>query len=189
MKRRYCLLPLAICLLISCASFKDLPIQKGILITNGVTITAEDGSFSIKAGEPFIPPFQMGGFWWGTDRNVSRNLLHWPDSVIAKNGKTFNDLYGMALEAGAKKVLVQMPDFDKPLYGILALFTSVEMGASTPPPDFYSIQIPQQYAEAALNGKISVIYVSYVGDPQEHTKPKSWALWLSSAPFPPLPHQ
>jgi hypothetical protein len=36
-----------------------IAVEKGIIVTPGITITAEDGSFELVSGKPFTPPFQM----------------------------------------------------------------------------------------------------------------------------------
>ena len=83
----------------SIASYKPVPYGK--ITTDGVMITAEDGSFKLRSGEVWTPPFQNSGI------NASQS-----DMV---------NLYTSALKDGAKKVRVKVPYQSESLYGILAL--------------------------------------------------------------------
>ena len=92
--------------------------------------------------------------------------------------------YNKALNSGAQEVRVTVPYFTKTLYGILSL-GDVWSGSSSAGARSYRIEIPESYALAALDGKISVVYESiqddfYGGNNTDLT----WILWLSDQPFP-----
>lgn len=154
-------------------SYKSVPYGK--IVTSGVEITAEDGSFALSSGKVWTPPFQ-------------NNPLR---SVNAANANMVT-LYKAALAlGGAKKVRVKVPYQSEPLYGVL-LLSRVYPGSSSAVTRSYQISIPKSYVDAAQNGKVSVLYEYYdmggveasslIG-PKNGTAPKTWVLWLSDIPF------
>jgi len=173
----------------SCGSIGsiDKSVPYGKIITEGVEITAEDGSFTLRSNEVWTPPFQNDTE--GTGLNSAKT-----DMV---------GFYKDALEHGAKKVRVKVPYQTEPLYGVL-LLGKVYSGVSLAVTRSYQISIPVSYVEAAQNGKVSVLYEYYdvkkkspskilkyaalgaagalIKSPDENN-PKTWVLWLSDIPF------
>jgi len=161
--------------LTSCGSYVDpysvyKSVPFGKIITNGVEITAEDGTFVLRSGEVWTPPFQ--------------NLT--PGYGINTPNADMVNLYQAAFATGAKRVKVKVPYQDEPLYGVLMLSKIYPQGNSAVTRS-YQISIPESYVDAAQNGKISVLYEYYdTGDYDSNGNPivpKTWVLWLSDMPF------
>lgn len=145
-------------------------IPMGVIETEGVEITAEDGSFKLTSGEVWTPPYQnsTAGSNFNTDQI----------SVI--------ESYRWAHERGAKKVRVKTPYLDKELYGLL-LLSKVFEGCSGPATRSYQISVPRSYVQDALGGRISAVY-EYYGPCGPYAQlpafeGKTWVLWLSDIPF------
>jgi hypothetical protein len=137
----------------------------GKITTDGVEIIAEDGSFALRSGEVWTPPFQVpSGFY----------------ALNIKNADMIN-LYATALGLGARKVRVKVPYQSEPLYGVLALLP-VHSSSTSPVTRSYQISIPKSYVDAAQNGKVSVLY-EYYEVPNSEFMNKTWILWLSDIPF------
>lgn len=151
--------------LISCGVGKD-SIETGQIVTPGVEIRAVDGSFTLKSGERWEPPFE--------------SITDWDDQgEMYREGATGK--YDFALnDLRAKKVMVKTPYLEKELYGVLLL--NKAMGdCNSPVTRSYQISIPESYAKMALNGQVSVVYEYYsCGD---NPAIKTWILWLSDVPF------
>lgn len=166
---------LLICFLLnSCASYTSVPIQSitvssGVIASEGVEIIAQDGSFHLKSGEIWSPPFQNTTNGYGMHDSNAKMI----------------DYYPQALSMGARRVKVKTPYLNKDLYGIL-LLSKIYTGCSSAVTRSYQISIPNSYVEKALNGKISVLYEYYtacgslIGD---NPQGKTWVLWLSDVPF------
>ncbi|MFA7687717.1 MAG: hypothetical protein WCY25_07620 [Moheibacter sp.] len=174
--------------------YKSVPYGK--IVTDGVEITAEDGSFTLLPNEIWTPPFQNETSGYGINK---------PDADMV-------NLYKVALHSmGAKQVRVRVPYQSEPLYGVL-LLSKVHPESTAAVTRSYQISIPEGYVAAAQNGKISVLYEYYdmpktngtYGISQEsvssgligfstmtspsagfsiETSPKTWVLWLSDIPF------
>jgi hypothetical protein len=138
----------------------------GKLLTPGTSISAEDGSWTITAGQEFpLPPdlAQKPGATCetGVEPVGTRDFTAWEQN-------------------GAMRVRVQAPGLEQPLYGIYALCAvtreAFPMGA-------YEIQVPEQYVAEASAGSISVVYQ----ESSSHQHVYSWVIWLSRTPFPPAP--
>lgn len=161
---------LVLALVYGCAAQNGI-VKYGKISNQDITIVAEDGSFLLKAGESFEPPFQS--------KTSSSRELH--NSALDITG-----LYDVALEKlGAKKVKVQVgaPDGEitKEYYGVL-LFSKIYDDGYGPGTRSYLINIPELYLEAANGGKISVITELY-NRKKNRGNAKSWVLWISDLPF------
>jgi len=154
-------------LLFAGCAVQNKVITKAQLATPKITITAVDGSFSIKNGEVFKPSF--------SSKTSDFSLQNKNENVI--------DLYDVAIEKyGAKKVkvLVGEEDSSSEFQGIL-LFSNVFDDGFGPGSRSYQIKVPDMYIEAARGGKVSVVYETY---PRKAGKTgKGWVLWISDLPF------
>lgn len=147
-------------------------IPVGVIATEGVTITAQDGSFELTQGEMWNPPYQNDA----TGHNFNKEQTN----VL--------DAYKLAYYyMGAQKVRVKTPYIEKDLFGLL-LLAKVPYGCDDPTTRSYQISVPRNYVQDALGGRISVVYEYYgpcgpyyrnVDDFQG----KTWVLWLSDIPF------
>jgi len=148
-------------------------ISQGVIATDGVTIQAADGSFSLESRQSFHTPFQVDGYnlWVTTQEQRNR-----PADLT---GRALN-----ALEIGAVRVIVTTPYLDKPLFGVL-LLSKVPAKATGPGARSYYIQVPESYVREATGGRTSVVYervqIEGIGEGF------NWALWMSDVDFPPLP--
>lgn len=164
------------------AEFVGIP--NGEIATPGVTITAQDGSFTLKNGAEFAAPFHAN-LWARKDQSAGSLLFGAPK--VRQGSETFaastlrND-YEEAVKRGAKRIRVAYPGLEQPLYGILALNVA-PTGAYGPAARYYRIEVPQQYVEAARGGAVSVVYevMNYRGE--SSGSGYSWVLWLSDRPF------
>jgi len=140
----------------------------GKILTEGVVITAEDGSFELVSGEVFETPFAC---------NTAGMGMHSASADMASFAQT-------ALEyMDARRVRVTVPSLDEPLYGVLVL-SHIYRGSSGPATRSFQIQVPEQYVQAALGGRVSVVYERYKTSMEGNTfEPKSWVLWISDMPF------
>ena len=157
---------LALIFLSGCSSTNyTQPIKQGQIKDSSVVITAQDGSFKIQ-GE-FEAPFQS------TAHYHSMNI----------NGNKMIKGYFRALQYNAQHVRIKVPSQEKELYGVLVLddadSRAIGSGAKS-----YKIIIPKPYVDAAVGGKISVVYEYYhIQDDSifdvDDVKKYSWILWLS----------
>jgi hypothetical protein len=148
--------------------------------TPGVTITVstELGESVFVAGQTYST--------YSTPFSSSRSYylgLHAEDANVVS-------MYSVALNSmGARKIMISYPGRDKPLYGVL-LLCDIYPGSTGPASRSYQIQVPQQYVDAASNGRVSVVYEK-LNSPQNGKRDsggkiistKSWVLWLSDMPF------
>jgi hypothetical protein len=158
-------------ILTSCGTvnYQLTTVPLGVITTEGVEIKAEDGAFTLKYGENWVPPYQ-------NSTNIAG--LHYESAKMI-------EFYTSALNLGAKKVRVKVPYQSKELYGVL-LLSKIYNGCSSAVTRSYQISIPESYVDKALNGKISVLYEYYTNCgvmPLATTKGKTWVLWLSDVPF------
>ena len=156
-----------IALLSGCAHQpQHFTVKRGEVFTPGVKITAEDGSFTLKYGEPFKTPFHNGPYT--TD---SSELVY--------------DLQN-AVNDGAKLVRVTVPGLNEPLYGAL-MIPAIQEGAKGPATRSLGIDVPQKYVNAALGAKVSVVYevvtLEEAGEDYPEEIGYAWILWLSDSPF------
>jgi hypothetical protein len=149
--------------LAGCSTVNFVHPQYGVIQTPGVTITADDGSFVLRSGERFAPPFAMES--WTC-------FLDWGGPQL--------ELYPQALEGGARPVHVQHPALPEPLYGILQLCVVAE--DSGPATRSYQIEIPESYIFETDGGRHSVVYG--VAPSALSTTQAPWVVWLSRDPFP-----
>ena len=144
----------------------------GRIVTDGVVISDEKGEFELRSGETFQIPFAGPSAGVGM-HNQKADMVSY---------------YQIALDKmNAKRVRVKVPSLDEPLYGVL-LFSYIYPGGSGPAIRSCQIHVPDQYINAALGGRISVVYERYPIDPPkdangEYFDAKSWILWLSDMPF------
>src|SRR5690606_10203828 len=150
-------------LLVSCG-VKLTTVKFGKISTPDVTITAEDGTFVLKSGDNWNPPFYAMSEY---------NFLQVQQLEINKDITT---QYDFAIEElGAKKVRVKTPYSDKELYGVI-LFNKVAEKCKVPVTRSYQIVVPEDYVQQAMNGQVSVLYEYY--DCSGFSL-KTWVLWLS----------
>jgi hypothetical protein len=120
-----------------------IPVGKGIIVTPGITIAAEDGSFELVSGKPFTPPFQMKCY--GSEGIMSGITL-----------PTYYEAHKY-LTGGAKRVVVTQEGKDRPLYGMLVFCmvydTSYGLGATS-----YEIRIDSEKIEAPMAGGYSEVF-------------------------------
>jgi len=149
-----------------CSTTKyTIPISSGIVENPDIVITATDGSFKLS-GE-FQSPFQSSTHYHSL--NISGSKLI--------NG------YRRALQYGARHVRVKVPSIEKELYGVLVL-DKADKDAIGPAKASYKIIIPEAYVNAAIGGKISVVYEYYHINSDtlfdlSDVKKYSWLLWIS----------
>lgn len=137
-------------------------------LQRGVTIAAEDGSFTLNGGQTFSTPF---------------SAFIWNGSYYSKLFSTnLTSRFSTALQLGAKKVRVNVNGRD--LYGVL-LFSKVNQYAYGPGARSYLIKIPQGRVKEARHGNISVVYEKVKWQRGHYYKGQyySWILWLSATPF------
>lgn len=133
------------------------PVPGAVVATDGVTITAEDNSFRLTAGQPFTPPFSQGD-----------NCLLAPAS----------DNYGQAIATGARPVVIDLAN-GRRLYGLLSL-CGAPVTATDPATRSYRIQVPEDYIAATSGGRVSMVFEPFTsGAPSA----KAWILWLSETSF------
>lgn len=166
-------------LLITCLAVLTFSIHAqvstGRILTEGVTITAEDGSFTLSSEDEYWDvPFIC--------KNDLKIFAHYPQRPKLNEKLTNN--YERALKNGAKKVKVKVPGFENDFFGILAI-NDIPKGMLSCV-RVYQIRVPASYAQQALNGRTSVVYEYF------HPKCKNkdglvmtrpWVLWLSDVPF------
>ncbi|MDP8210417.1 MAG: hypothetical protein RAO94_00915 [Candidatus Stygibacter australis] len=187
-----------ICLLSGCADttrrypffekeFSTRNIMQGKLITPGCKIESISGDFVINSGEVFTSPFQCAC----VVVNRSTGIPIFLPTRVGK--KDIIERFDVALSNGARKVLVKVPGLSEKLYGVLWLGTVLNT-ATGPQTRSYQIEIPESYINAAIGGKVSVIYE--IADAHKVHEVKSendywiserehftWVLWISDVPF------
>lgn len=159
--------------------FHNKVIQNPLTIgTEGVVIEAEDGSFKWEYGKNY----DLNGLNFQTHEWFNSNSLNLKTDDFARLNKE-----------KAIKVRVITPNLDKPLYGLLEINSIYKPCLGTSPETrSYYIQVPKTYVEAALGGKVSVVYETYKCRRGYFDKGKSipkpmnissWVLWLSDRPL------
>lgn len=147
----------------------QISVERGIIATPDVTITAGDNSFTLVSGTEFQSPFQV-------------NLQKMPVDGRDTFEENLRELSSVYLRLGAKRVRVNAGG--KQLYGILSLNT-VPKGAYGPASRMYRIEIPQEYINAASGGRVSVVYekVDVRHSRRGTLAVSAWILWLSDQPI------
>ena len=104
------------------------------------------------------------------------------------------DRYDDFRELGAEPVKVHVPGRAEPLHGLLSLH-ELPQGAKGPGSRSLSIRIPPEYIQAALGGKVSVVYEPVQSEftmfkcwPAQAARCGAgphlgWVLWMSDRPF------
>ncbi len=165
MKRLVLLLPLlASCSIRNYQPDDFLLVPNAEVVTDGVVIEAEDGSFRLVAGQPMESPF------WTYDC---------PALPILEN-------HGLAKRLGAKPVKITHPSSPRPLHGLLALCPTVPE-AFPGLKQSYRIVVPAEKVQAAAAGGLS-----FVAQPSGYSQAyftgfmadlPTWILWISPAPL------
>lgn len=147
----------------------QIPVERGIIATPNVTITAEDNSFILVSGTEFRSPFQV-------------NLQKIPVDGRDTFEEHLRELSSVYLKLGAKRVKVDVGG--KQLYGVLSL-NMMPAGAYGPASRMYRIEIPQEYIDAASSARVSVVYekVDVRHSRRGTLTVSAWILWLSDAPI------
>jgi hypothetical protein len=151
------------------------------VLTEGVVIEAEDGSWDVGSGDPVRPPFGSNA----------------PGGAAPVASGALLEKYTDYVQAGARHVRVKVPGRNKPLYGVLALLPVFSTSTSSSARRTFRIDIPNSRIQEALGGQVSVIYEPYPyshktvaknenGDDElkdSQAEAPSWILWVSDAPF------
>lgn len=145
------------------------PIGQGIVTEYGLTIKAEDGSFTLSKGR-FEPPFTS---------SIATNYT--PDLAVVHSKSEVLYKYSEAMALGAKKVRVVHPASPEPLYGII-LFNPKAGQAKGPEARSYALRIPSYYVTNALGGNMSVVFESSPLRSSDY-RAYTWILWLSDVPL------
>ncbi|PJB13427.1 MAG: hypothetical protein CO119_01420 [Flavobacteriales bacterium CG_4_9_14_3_um_filter_40_17] len=158
--------------------YDKVPNKTLALGTKGLVIEATDGSFKWEYGKEYEVPTDYPFFNWYTS---SASL------ALSTNG------FDKVNETNAKKVIVNTPYRDEPMYGYLQISKIItECKDKSPETRSYYIQVPENYVNAAEGGKVSVMYESYrcisgyySNGNKGTTKHgySSWVLWLSDRPL------
>lgn len=134
------------------------PLDRAVILTEGIKIQSSDGSVMGESGEAFVPPF----------------------ASTCMGGKLTGDHYKQALANGARRVRIKSSNYTGKFYGVLALCrlppNVTGVGARR-----YGLIVPDDYLEATVGGQISVLY-EYVSS-TSHGEVYSWQLWLSREAF------
>lgn len=180
LSRRAALPVLGATLLAACSSppqdvtdrrLKTIPL--GYVADRNLTIRAVDGSFELKPGEQFSSPFQSD-VW-------SRYLPQLRNDRIVES-------FGVGLERGGRRVMVEVAGHDKPLYGVLVL-SQVFGAAEGPGTRSYQITVPADKIAAAYAGRTAVAFedVKWVqrwdSGRRLNNQWRTWILWLSMTPL------
>ncbi len=139
-------------------------IRTGRVITPGVTLRAEDGSFVLTAGRPFRAPF------WAKD------CVAW----------AVHDNWRIALKWGARRVRVTVPGRATPLYGVLSL-CEVHPKKAGPAARSFDLKVPAGAVALTATGQtVVVVKESDYGRRfrEGFQRFDIWQLWLSRHPFP-----
>lgn len=136
--RRMAVVGVALGLSAGCASVR--PVPWGLIETPKVEIRALDGSFTLRSGQKFAPPFTANC------HDVKPERF---DPLVAA--------YDYAQENGARRVIVRVPWRRKPLRGILWL-CGVRETAYGPGARSYRIMIGRNHVEATSAHRVSAIF-------------------------------
>lgn len=145
--------------------FHQVPV--GEITTPGITIKAEDNSFTLVSGREFTTPF------------------HAKRCGQAYTGRDLTEAFPDFIDIGAKRVIVKNPYTKKPLYGVMvfcSLVDNIFNDTYGPGTRSYEVIVPQKNIEQAKGHKISVVYETV---PERGGKYEwlSWVLWLSEKDF------
>lgn len=157
--KKLILIMLGVMFLSGCISFSK--IKTGTLKTTGITIKADDGSFTVKPNETFTVP---------SATDVCGN----------------NYVFGYDIESlkdGAAKVKIHFDDGSPFLFGKM-LFCHRATGNSTiayTTADHHIVQIPTKFIERARQGLNTKVYQK-INNTEGNTG-YGWVLWLSNKPF------
>lgn len=134
-------------------------IKTGVVITPDLTITAEDGSYSLTSGMKFTTPHE-GGIG-ASPSNIRPNYT---GQLFDHDGKNVRLSIGSEL-----------------LYGALVFYSANNrVGCDGIAMQSHSIKVTQSAIDEALDGHTAFQYGSYVCDNKEVV---SWALWFSDKPL------
>jgi hypothetical protein len=170
------------------AARKEVPV--GEVAPEGPTIKAADGSFVLRPGESFEPPFvsdfrifivEMDG-----EKTYYRNQYGEGGlDFTSYQSETLSQLASEGLQFGGRRVLIEDPSLEKPLYGVLVLSDLFGTAKDSPATRSYYIQIPKQKMKQARGGRASVVYEYYTAASQlgGEWRAASWILWMSDVPF------
>ena len=163
------LLPLLALCLAACSSqkpFKWTAVERGEVMTPGVVIQAADGSFTLRAGQPFVPPMPA---------------TNCPTSPAPRNWDT--------VKANATKVIVHHPAASAPVHGLL-VFCSVPPN-NEPQGQLHTLKISEDRLPQTATME-SVVWddVAYdweyrddAGDMSQVSSWPTWILWMSQQPL------
>jgi len=134
--------------------------REAYVSTPDVRISEPGGGIELTSGETVTPPFYL-------------------DVWELEGDEDLPELYSDWLSAGARRVLVEYPNYKKSFFGVLS-FHALPASAKGPATRSFSIKLPADEVEKATDGRINVIYeVAQSGDERY----VAWALWLSDRPI------
>ena len=149
------------------------------LMNDDVVISSEDGSWSFRSGEPFIP-FDVSSWAYSA-------------AYLAAGGDALTAYADQLDQVAFQKVQITKNGYEKPFYGVLVFSQVLETGDALAKRR-WQVGIPEQYFRSALNGGVSVVFGPYgfqryydsgwgyeLGDSK--TKGTSWVLWMSDLPL------
>ena len=199
------LLVLSVLCVVGCANqevTRSYP-QLAVVLTDGVTIEAEDESWALSGIEAVTPPFQSD---WQVDVKLGDGA-----NAAAKSTAELDllELVGEALAKGAQRVRVKVPGREKPLYGVLALSPVADSTKDSAAARAYRIEVPAERVSQALGARMSAVYSPYTFVQREidaitmlmivasfgllagqkdqgahvYYRSATWVLWLSDAPI------
>ncbi len=132
------------------------------ILTPQVEMFAEDGSFRVAVERPIPTPFESEFCNAFDPRQIGTQ--RWRE----------------ALAEGARRVVVQHPGVEKPLFGVLKL-CALRGNVRGPWLREYLIQVPQSYVDETTASRVSVVYEIY--PPSTKNGGYAWILWLARSPF------
>ncbi|MDH5612868.1 MAG: hypothetical protein OEY66_10485 [Gammaproteobacteria bacterium] len=145
----------------------NTPIERGIVSSPEVTITAEDKSFVLKPGQRFKTPF--------TSKRAIADMLD-PRAPMVDGWKQI-----LAKKQG-KRVRVSVAGEENDFFGILVFGSVKDIKQCTGPAlRSHSIAIPKMYVDAAKGGSVSVVYESF--QCRGNKENFNWMLWMSDLNF------
>lgn len=152
--------------LAGCSGGHPTTVPKYASLTNAnVIIEAIDGSWELKSGETFTPPFikDIESYPTPRVRVVQKNISlygagNYPDYV-----------QDVTVTVGKEKFHGKM------------LFTKVyEKAGSASAKRRWTVGIPESYLKIARSGNVAVLYQPYTYNRQDWA---SWVLWISNLPL------
>jgi len=196
-------------------SFITYPVKYGEMVNSDVRIIAEDGSFTIEPRSEFLSPFQLDIYGYPTTTYFLSQYSECKGKCPPVNPWYMGSVDLMdskvLIQAGAKRVVLEIDGTEKKLHGLLMLNQTfdeksehsrifLDDGLSylstteyvkhdgwkvyKPSVRSYEIKIPQNRINEALQGRDSVAYEIFAETGLTKSRSAySWVLLLSKYPF------